>query len=362
MPEKKVLKFEVEQLSILDEKGKADKKLLPKLSAKELLSMYEEMVLVRIFDRKAFALQRQGRLGTYAQHEGQEATQIGVSFAMQKQDWVFPSFREDAILISRGYPMERLYQYWGGDERGNIVPDGVNCFPISIPVGTQPLHAVGFSWAAKMRKEKSVSVVFFGDGATSEGDFHEAMNFAGDFLTPTVFVASNNQFAISVARKKQTRAKTIAQKAFAYGFRGVQVDGNDIFAVYRAAKEAIESARKGNGPTLIEAVTYRIADHTTADDASRYRPKSEISFWKKRDPIERLKKYLEAKKILDSKIEKEILSRSTFAVEEAVRKYEAIEPQKPDAIFNYMYYETPKTLQQQKEYLKKFLEETGAEK
>ncbi|MBI2597856.1 MAG: hypothetical protein HYW50_01535 [Candidatus Diapherotrites archaeon] len=247
--------------------------------------------------------------------------------------------------------MERLYQYWGGDERGNIVPEGVNCFPIAIPVGTQTLHAVRFSWAMKLKKQKSVTVVFFGDGATSEGDFHEAMNFAGEFQTPTVFVCQNNQFAISVARKTQTRSKTLAQKAFAYGFEGIQVDGNDVFAVYSAALKAIENARAGKGPTMIEAVTYRIGDHTTADDASRYRPKQEVEFWKKRDPIERFKKFLFAKKILDLRKEKEIIARSTLAVEEAVRKYEATPPQKPEEIFNHMFYGMPKTLQLQKDYL-----------
>ncbi len=361
MAKKVVEKFSVEMLSILDEKGVADKKLLPKLSEKELLSMLEQMVLARAFDRKAFAMQRQGRIGTYAQHEGQEATQIGVSFAMQKQDWVFPSFRENAILISRGYPMELLFQYWGGDERGSAIPDGVNCFPISIPVGTQPLHAVGFSWGMKLKGQKSVSVVFFGDGATSEGDFHEAMNFAGEFQTPTVFVCQNNQFAISIARNKQTHSKTLAQKAFAYGFEGMQVDGNDIFAVFSAAKKAFEKARSGGGPTMIEAVTYRIGDHTTSDDASRYRPKSELDFWKKRDPIERLEKFLRAKKILNEKNRKEITERTSAAVEEAVKKYEAVLPQKVDDIFDHMYAEPPKTLLMQKEYLKKFLEKQEKE-
>lgn len=355
MPEKKVEKFFVEFFSVLDGKGRVDKKLLPKISDKQLKEMHYSMVLARAFDRKAFALQRQGRLGTYAQHEGQEATGIGVAYAMKKEDFLFPSFRENHVLIARGYPMERVYQYWGGDERGNIVPEGVNCFPIAIPVGTQTLHAVGFSWGEKLRKRKTVSVVFFGDGATSEGDFHEAMNFAGEFQTPTVFVCANNQWAISVARKTQTHSKTLAQKAFAYGFEGVQVDGNDVLGVFLVASRAIEKARQGGGPTMIEALTYRMGDHTTADDASRYRTKSELGFWKKRDPIERFAKYLKARKILDLKTEKEIIARSALEVEEAVRKYEAVKPQAPEEIFNYMFEKMPKTLEMQKDYLEKFL-------
>ncbi len=359
MPKKVVEKFSVKMLSILGEKGHVDKKLLPKLSPKQLLEMLEKMVLARTFDKKAFALQRQGRIGTYAQHEGQEATQIGVSLAMRESDWVFPSFRENAVLMSRGYPLENLFLYWGGDERGNIVPDGVNCFPASIPVGTQTLHAVGFSWGMKLKNQKSVCVVFFGDGATSEGDFHEAMNFAGEFQTPTIFVCQNNQFAISIARKKQTHAKTLAQKAFAYGFEGIQVDGNDVLAVYSAARRAMDNARNGLGPAMIEAVTYRMGDHTTSDDASRYRPQSEVDYWKKRDPIDRLKKYLKAKKILTEKIGKEIYERAAKHVEDAVKKYEETPLQKPTEIFDYMFSEQPKTLLNQKEYLRKFLEKEG---
>ncbi len=355
MPQKIVEKFSVKFLQILDEKGKADKKLLPKLSREQLLEMHRLMVLSRVFDRKAFSLQRQGRLGTYAQHEGQEATGIGVALAMRKEDFLFPSFRENHVMMALGFPMENMLLYWGGDERGNVAPNGVNTFPISIPVGTHMLHAVGFSWGEKLRKRKTVAVTFFGDGATSEGDFHEAMNFAGEFQTPTVFVCSNNQWAISVARKKQTNSGTLAQKAIAYGFEGVQVDGNDIFAVYSAATDAIEKARKGKGPTMIECLTYRVGDHTTSDDASRYRPKEELDYWKKRDPIERLAVYLKAKKLLDAKSEKTILEKCSLEVEEAVKKYEATEPQKPEAIFNYMFYETPKVLAMQREHLKEFL-------
>lgn len=354
MTKKTIEKFSVEMLQVLDEKGKLDKKLEPKISKEKLVELYRLMVLSRVFDRKAFALQRQGRIGTYAQHEGQEATGVGVAAAMTKDDFLFPSFRENHALISRGMPMENLLLYWGGDERGSIAPKDVNCFPVSIPVGTHPLHAVGFSWGEKLRKNKTVTVTFFGDGATSEGDFHEAMNFAGEFQTPTVFVCSNNSYAISVARGKQTHSKTLAQKAFAYGFEGMQVDGNDVLGVYAVASKAIEKARNGKGPTMIEAVTYRVGDHTTSDDASRYRPKEEVEYWRKRDPIERFAKYLKGKKILNERNKKEILAKTTLEVEEAVRKYEATKAQKPGEIFDYMFEQTPKVLKIQKEYLEKF--------
>ncbi|MBI4044511.1 MAG: pyruvate dehydrogenase (acetyl-transferring) E1 component subunit alpha [Candidatus Diapherotrites archaeon] len=357
MTKKTVERFSVEMLQVLDEKGKVDKKLAPKLAEKELLEMYRWMVLCRLFDRKAFSLQRQGRIGTYAQHEGQEATGIGVAMAMKKEDFLFPSFRENHALACRGMPMENLFMYWGGDERGSIAPQGVNCFPTSIPVGTHMLHAVGFSWGEKLRKNRTVAVTFFGDGATSEGDFHEAMNFAGEFQTPTVFVCSNNSYAISIARGKQTRSKTLAQKAFAYGFEGVQVDGNDALGVYAVASRAIENARNGKGPTMIEAVTYRIGDHTTSDDASRYRPKEEVEYWKKRDPIDRFAKYLHGEKILDARAEKEILAKATIKVEEAVRKYESAKPQLPSDIFGHMFAQAPKVLKMQEEYLEKLLGE-----
>jgi len=208
-------------------------------------------------------------------------------------------YRNSGLLIARKHPIVQVLQYWSGDERGMKSPDNVNNFPIAISVGTHMVHAAGAGWAAKLKGTKQVSITYFGEGATSKGDFHEAMNFAGVYNAQTIFFCENNQFAISVPREKQTHAETIAQKAIAYGVEGIQIDGMDIFAVYKATKDAIEKARAGKGPTLIEAYTYRLCDHSTSDDASRYRSKEELEAWTKKDSIERLEKYMRSKKLLD---------------------------------------------------------------
>ncbi len=333
---RKIIKnFEVEYLQILDENGNCDENLKPQLTDSEIKKLYETMILTRKLDAKALSMQRQGRLGTYASTLGQEAAHIGPAYATQNSDWIFPSFREHGAYIIKGYPLHMILQSWAGDERGNQTPQGINLFTVSIPVGTHLPHAVGFAWAAKMKKEKTVTMAFFGDGATSEGDFHEALNFAGVFQTPTVFVCQNNQWAISVPREKQTRAETLAQKAIAYGFKGLQVDGNDILATYQAAKEAVENARNGKGPTFIECFTYRISDHTTSDSAIKYRKQEEVEAWKKKDPIERLRKYMQKKGIWMESYEKQVVQGAELKVEQAVEKLESIQPQKPEEIFKY---------------------------
>ena len=292
MPEQILGSFQVKRLNILDEKGNADDALMPSLSEAELKKMYEVLSLSRIFDERALALQREGRLGTYPSILGQEASQIGSALAAEKSDWIFPTFRENGVYIAMGLPLQSLFQYWAGDERGMKIPAGINVFPISIPVGTQISHAVGAAMAAKYRKDRAAALVYFGDGGSSRGDFHEGLNMAGVFKLPVVFLCQNNQWAISVRREQQTAVKTIAQKAIAYGFEGIQVDGNDIFSVYKATKDAINKAKAGEGPTLIECFTYRMADHTTSDDATRYRSKEEIDLWKARDPIPAFASYL----------------------------------------------------------------------
>ena len=296
---KSIGEFSVTYLQILDEFGVCDKKLMPSISRDVLVEMYNAMVLTRAFDDKALKLQRQGRLGTYAPMRGQEACQIGSAFALQKDDWVFPAFRENGIFMIKGVSAEMLFRYWAGDERGMQIPKDVNILPVSITVGAHLPHAVGASMAFKYQKKKNVSVVYFGDGATSEGDFHTAMNFAGVYKVPCIFICQNNQWAISVPVKDQTASKTIAQKAIAYGFPGVQVDGNDVFAVYSAMTTAVDRARNGEGPTLIECFTYRLTDHTTSDDAKKYRPESEVREWEKKDPLPRFENYLLQEKILN---------------------------------------------------------------
>lgn len=347
MPEKIIETFNVRFLSILDPAGNIDDSLLPSITPDDIKRLYELMVLSRIFDQRALSLQREGRLGTYAPILGQEASQIGSAYAIERSDWVFPSFREMGVYITIGYPLYMLLQYWSGDERGAKSPDNLNIFPVCVPVGTQIPHAVGAAMAAKYKKDKIAVVCYFGDGGTSKGDFHEGLNMAGVFKLPVVFICQNNHWAISVPREKQTASKTLAQKAFAYGFEGIQVDGNDVFAVYKATKEALDKAKKGEGPTLIECVTYRMGDHTTADDASKYRPREEVEAWRAKDPLLRLRLFMEKSGLWTEQYQREVDERAKAAVDEAVKKEESIEPPSPEDMFTSTYEDL--TLRQNKE-------------
>jgi pyruvate dehydrogenase E1 component alpha subunit len=337
MPETIIGSFNVRRIDILAENGDADESLMPSLPDSEIRMMYETMVLARTFDQRALDLQREGRIGTYAPIRGQEASQIGSALALDKTDWVFPSFRENGVYLAVGHPLHMILQYWAGDERGLDIARDMNIFPVSIPVASHIPHAAGAAMAAKYRGDRIAAVAYFGDGATSEGDFHEGLNFAGVFRLPVIFICQNNQWAISVPREKQTAAATIAQKAYAYGFEGVQVDGNDFFAVYKATKDALLKAKQGDGPTLIECFTYRMADHTTADDASRYRTKEEVAAWEKRDPILRLKLFMEKKSLWTDRYQKEVEMKAKAAVDEAERKAEAVPPSDPRDMFKHTY-------------------------
>ncbi len=339
MPVKTVYTAKVEFLSILDEKGVLDEKLgKDTLSDDEVAHLYEFMVTCRQLDEVAFKLQRSGRMGTYPQNKGQEAAAVGVGHAAKNGvDFLVPCYRENAALFMHGLPMHYILLHWMGDERGNQIPPGLAMTPISIPIGTQMLHATGIAWAFKMRKEPRVAITFFGDGATSEGDFHEAMNFASTFQVPCVFMCQNNGWAISVPRETQTASETIAQKAIAYGMPTVQVDGNDLFAVYKAAREAIERARGGGGPSFIEAVTYRLGDHTTADDARRYRDAKELEHWQAKDPLIRLRKYLEKKGRWSEAWQKELEEKAKAVVVEVVKAAETIEKPTSDDIFDHTF-------------------------
>ncbi len=351
MPERILESLHVKRLEILDEKGEADDSLMPLLSDSDIHKIYELLILARTFDQYALKLQREGRLGTYAPISGQEGSQIGSAFAIRKSDWVFPSYRESGVYIAVGYPIHMLLQYWSGDERGLRTPNDLNIFPVCIPVGTQIPHAVGVAMAAKYRKDKSAAIAYFGDGATSRGDFHEGLNIAGVFLLPVVFICQNNQWAISLPREKQSASKTIAQKAYSYGFEGLQVDGNDVFAVYKATDYALNKAREGNGPTFIECFTYRVSDHTTADDATRYRSKEEVEMWKAKDPIQRLKLFMEKKGRWTKQYQKEIEERATSIVDEAVKIKESIEPPHPREMFTSIYKQlTSRQIKQLKDF------------
>jgi len=339
MPETIAAKFEIKWLQILDENGKADKALMPKLSNEQILKMYEHMQTSRTFDEMLFKLQREGRVLTFAPGKGQEAAQVGSVMAMDKEDWIAPAFRENTAMITRGLPMEKIIQYWGGDERGNdMVKDKV--LPVAIPVSGHLTYSVGFAWALKAQKKKSAVVIFFGDGATSKGDFYESLNFAGVIPAPVLAICQNNQWAISVPVKNQTAAETFAQKAIAMGIEGIKVDGNDVFAMYKATKEALEKVRAGK-PVLIEAYTFRISDHTTADDAKKYRDPAEVERWKPKDPILRLKKYILSEKIATEADLAKIDEIAKKNVNEAVHRSEKIQPPAPTDMFQYAWGKKP---------------------
>lgn len=353
----------LEMIQVLGPDSNADEDEVRELglAPNDMQTLYRWMVTARVFDERALTLQRQGRLGTYAPLAGQEAAQVGSAYALKPEDWMFPSYREHVVQVMRGQRWLDILTYWGGSEEGNRIPEGVNNFTISIPIATQCLHAVGTAWAAKIKGDKVCSMVYFGDGATSEGDFHEALNFAAVFQTPTVFFCQNNQYAISVPRTKQTHSETIAQKAIAYGMEGLQVDGNDIFAVYKVTKYALEKGRRGGGPTLIEAVTYRLSHHTTADDWTRYRPAEEVEMWKQKDPIKRLKLYLEKQGLWSADDEAKLLEEAKNEIAQTVAQYEALPKRDVEDIFKYMYAEMPWNLKEQLQELKDYLAEHGGD-
>lgn len=345
--------LKAEMVQILDHNANMNEKLRPKEFTDQVaLQLYEKMLFCRMCNERALKMQRSGRMGTYTSIEGQEACQIGSEYALDKKDWIVPAFREVAAMWAHGIPMENIFLYWIGNEIGSRAAENVNVLPVSIPVGSQMLHAVGISWASKLRKEKEIAVTYFGDGATSEGDFHEAMNFAGVFKTPTIFICQNNQYAISVPRNIQTASKTLAQKAIAYGFPGILVDGNDLFAMYAVTKEAAERARGGEGATLIEAYTYRFGDHTTADDATKYRDKSEVEAWRPKDPLVRIQLYLSKKGLWNFKYEDQLREKLQIEVNNITSKAETAVDQTIDDIFDYTYALLPSELLKQKEYLK----------
>ena len=309
-------------IQVLDEHGRlvGDD---PGLDSEQLQEMYRLMVLARTFDRRMMALQRQGRIGTYAPLEGQEAVQIGSAMALAPHDFFFPSYREHGTELARGVPLKVMIAYWRGLPNTDWDVHRYRVGITTIPIASQLAHAVGFSYVSKLRGEGTVTLVAFGDGATSETDFHSGMNFAGVWRTPTVFLCANNGYAISVPYQRQTASETIAQKAIAYGFPGVRVDGMDPLAVFAATEEAAERARAGDGPTLIEAVTYRYGPHGTADDPHRYRGEEEEEAWRAKDPIARLAAFLRDRGELDDSIEQDIAAEMSSQVDEAIAEIEA---------------------------------------
>ena len=336
--------FTIEHLSVLDSDGNLDSALDPQIPPDELKRLYRAMLLARRFDERMLRLQRQGRIGTFAPIKGQEATQVASVAALRRTDWMVPSFRETASMLWRGWSMEKLLLFFSGYlEGGRPEPDQLD-LPICIPVATQVPHAVGLAYAAQYRGDDAVVMAYCGDGATSEGDFHEAMNFAGVWHVPVVFIVQNNQWAISIPLKKQTHSRTIAQKALAYGFPGLQVDGNDVLAVYAASREAVERARRGDGPTLIECVTYRLGVHTTSDDPTKYRSAEEVEAWERKDPLTRFRAYLQSRNLLEPGLEEAVDAE----IARDVAAFEAAGPPDPLVMFDHAYGNPPAALAAQR--------------
>jgi pyruvate dehydrogenase E1 component alpha subunit len=325
--------------------------LLPDLSDETLVSMFRDMRFCRRFDERAISLQRQGRIGTYSSLAGQEGSQIGSMYALAEEDVVSYQYREHGAVVARGFPWEYLL-YWAGHEEGHGALADRNVFPLNITIADHLPHAVGIAMAAKLRDESRVTVAHFGDGATSEGDFHEALNFAGVYDVPALFVCNNNQWAISTPRERQTASRTFAQKATAYGFEGVQVDGMDPLATYvvtEAAREKALDASDGTPrPTLVEAIQYRYGAHTTADDPSVYRDEAEVQKWRKRDPLDRFESYLRETGRLDDERVRAIDEEITETLAEAVDRFESFDAD-PDAMFEFAYADQTPTVREQRE-------------
>ncbi len=356
-----VARFEIHYRQFLDEHGRATRPL-PAFAQniEHLTDLYRWMVLMRTYDAKAIALQRTGQLGTYAPIVGHEGIHAGVGSAMKSDDVFLMTYREQGVQLMRGVTMPELLLYWSGDERGSDYSGPRRDFPICITIAAHATHAAGAAYAIKLRGEKRAVVCALGDGATSKGDFYEGMNAAGAWRLPVVFVVSNNHWAISIPRAAQTAAQTLAQKAIAAGIAGEQIDGNDVIAVRDAMDRALDNARDGR-PTLIEALTYRLSDHTTADDASRYRSADEVAEAWKREPVLRLRTYLSSLNAWDKAREEALLKQCNERVQAAVHAYTTVKPQLPEVMFDHLYAHLPPALQAQRAELEAIGDALGAD-
>lgn len=350
----------LELLTILDKDGKAQKGKDPNLPAAELQKLYRLMVTTRALDDRGLALQRQGRIGFYLQSTGQEASHLGAAYALKDSDWLFPAYRQPGILLLRQVPIDKIVSEWFGNSgdtsKGRQMPvhysfRQANFVSISSPIGTQLTQAAGAGMAARIRGDDTVFMTFCGDGGTSSNDFHTGLNFAAVFKAPVVFVVENNGWAISVPSNKQTCSESMAIKADAYGMPGVRVDGNDLLAVYRVCKEAVDRARRGEGPTLVETVTYRMASHSSSDDAVRYRDAKEYEAWKKKDPIARFQLYLAHRKLWNEAFEKDCVDGAKAAIQAAVTTAEALPNPGPETLFDDVYMNLTPQLKEQRQQL-----------
>ncbi len=344
----------------MNEDGSVDSKRDPKISKELLLRMYRNMVLNRIFDERGMMLQRQGRIGFYLPSFGQEAIQAGTAAALDPKDWAFTSYREPGVFLYRGASMvSMLCNLWGnsGDtSKGRQMPvhysfANLKLFSISSPIATQCIQAVGASMAGRLRNTGEVAITYIGDGGTSESDFHTALTFAGVYKAPTVFVCTNNQYAISVPLSRQCAMPRLVEKAAGYGMPGVAVDGNDILAMYTATAQAVERARNGEGPSFIEAVTLRMGPHSSSDDPTRYRDEALFDAWKKRDPIVRFRKYLGDLGLWNEKKELALQEELKSAVAAAVEEAEPMAPPSLESVFQDVYEQMTPQLNRQMQAL-----------
>ena len=341
-----------ETITFLDPTGRLQQPLPEALTNRvKLVSLYRIMVLTRVFDAAAIKLQRTGALGTYPSGEGQEAVGAGIGIAMSADDVLVPYYRDIATQIQRGVLLEEILRYWGGDEWGMHFKHQAQDFPICVPIASQTCHAVGIGYAIKYRRQTRAVVTTCGDGATSKGDFYESINIAGALGLPVVFVVNNNRWAISVPLAKQTAARTIADKAVAAGIRGYRVDGNDPIAVYHVVGEALELARDRYQASIVEAVTYRLGDHTTADDASRYRPQQELDDARTLEPLARFKAYLRRAHNWSDTEDEDLYARCEKQVRMAIENYQLFPDQKPGEFFDYMFAKSTPALEKQKREL-----------
>lgn len=319
------------------------------VTEKRVKDFFVEMLKIRLFDRKAISLQRQGRIGTYAPFEGQEASQVGSALALDGEDWLFPTYRDHGAAMVFGHSLRNILLFWNGRNEGCVPPAGKKIFPPAIPIATQIPHAAGAALAEKRKGTKHAAICYFGDGATSEGDFHEGLNFASVFKAPVVYFNQNNQYAISVPIKRQMNSACIAQKALAYEIPGVRVDGNDVFAVYHETRRALERARTGGGPTLIEAVTWRYGAHTTADDPSKYRDQEASRIRRtESDPLLRLERWLKNEGLFNEDWVKEIEQKAAAEIDEAISEMERFPAADPAVIFDYVFEKATWTIEKQK--------------
>lgn len=338
-------------LQILNEEGEVvNESAMPDLSDEQLQELMTRMVYTRILDQRSISLNRQGRLGFYAPTAGQEASQLASQFALEKEDFILPGYRDVPQIIWHGLPLSQAFLFSRGHFQGNQIPEGVNVISPQIIIGAQYIQTAGVALGMKKRGAKSVAITYTGDGGASQGDFYEGINFAGAFKAPAIFVVQNNRFAISTPVEKQSAAKTIAQKAVAAGIPGIQVDGMDPLAVYAAVREARERAINGEGPTLIETLTYRYGPHTMAgDDPTRYRTADLDSEWEKKDPLVRFRKFLENKGIWNEEKENAVIERAKEEIKEAIKIADEAPKQKVTDLMNIMYEELPVNLQEQYE-------------